>query len=83
MNKTWQIHGALALVGLIYGANYVIAKGVMPNYMSPNAFILLRATVATILFWIYHALTSSEKVIRKKDYWLLPNVQFLGLWEIS
>jgi len=79
MNKTWQIHGALALVGLIYGANYVIAKGVMPNYMSPNAFILLRATVATILFWIYHAFTSSEKVIRKKDYWLFAKCAIFGV----
>lgn len=79
MNKTWQIHGALALVGLIYGANYVIAKGVMPNYMSPNAFILLRATVATVLFWIYHALTSSEKVIRKKDYWLFAKCAVFGV----
>jgi len=79
MNKTWQIHGALAMVGLIYGANYVIAKGVMPNYMSPNAFILLRATVATILFWIYHAFTSSEKVIRKKDYWLFAKCAIFGV----
>lgn len=68
MNKKWHVHGTLAIVGLIYGGNYVIAKGVMPDYMSPNAFILLRATIATILFWIYHALTSTEKVIRKKDY---------------
>jgi drug/metabolite transporter (DMT)-like permease len=79
MNKTWQIHGALALVGLIYGANYVIAKGVMPNYMSPNAFILLRATVATVLFWIYHAFTSSEKVERRKDYWLFAKCAVFGV----
>lgn len=79
MNKTWQIHGALALVGLIYGANYVIAKGVMPNYMSPNAFILLRAAVATILFWVFHRLTSSEKVIRKKDYWLFAKCAVFGV----
>jgi len=79
MNKTWQIHGALAIVGLIYGANYVIAKGVMPNYMSPNAFILLRATVATVLFWIYHALTSSEKIVRKKDYWLFAKCAVFGV----
>jgi drug/metabolite transporter (DMT)-like permease len=79
MNKTWQIHGALALVGLIYGANYVIAKGVMPSYMSPNAFILLRATVATVLFWIYHAFTSSEKVIRAKDYWLFAKCAVFGV----
>ncbi|WP_229712482.1 DMT family transporter [Marivirga lumbricoides] len=68
MTKNWQIHGTLALVSLIYGANYIIAKGVMPNYMTPNGFILLRASAATLLFWIFHFFTSKERVHDKKDY---------------
>jgi drug/metabolite transporter (DMT)-like permease len=68
MQKNWQVHLALGFVGLIYGANYIIAKGVMPDYLLPNAFIMLRVSVATVLFWIYHLLTSKEKVKDKKDY---------------
>ena len=35
-----------------YGANYVIAKGVMPTYVGPNGFILMRVMGAVVLFWI-------------------------------
>jgi drug/metabolite transporter (DMT)-like permease len=54
-------HLLLLAVAFIYGANYVWAKEVMPNPISPNAFILLRAGGATLLFWIF---------LRK--YWTLP-----------
>lgn len=48
----WRAHLALLAVNFIYGANYIIAKGVMPGYLSPNAFVALRATGACILFWL-------------------------------
>lgn len=79
MQKNWQIHGSLALVGLIYGANYVIAKGVMPDYLSPNAFIVLRVGISTVLFWIYHTITSGEKLKRKKDLWLFAKCAVFGV----
>ncbi|MBK6263503.1 DMT family transporter [Marivirga sp. S37H4] len=79
MRKTWQIHGALALVSLIYGANYIIAKGVMPEYMSPNAFILFRASSATLLFWLFHFFTSKEKVQSKRDYWKFAQCAVFGV----
>lgn len=37
---------------MLYGANYTIAKAVMPQYMQPFGFILLRVLIATILFHI-------------------------------
>lgn len=37
---------------IIYGANYSISKLVMPLYIQPFAFILLRVSGAVILFWI-------------------------------
>ncbi len=79
MKKAWQLHGILAFVALIYGANYIIAKGVMPHYMTPNAFILLRASTATLLFWIFHFFTSKEKVQHKKDYWLFLKCALFGV----
>lgn len=60
----WKAHLALLAVNLIYGANYIIAKGVMPGYLSPNAFVALRATGACVLFWVIR-LFIPEKVALK------------------
>ncbi len=79
MKKAWQLHSILTIVALIYGANYIIAKGVMPHYMTPNAFILLRASTATLLFWIFHFFTSNEKVQHPKDYWLFLKCAVFGV----
>ena len=42
---------ALFVVNLIYGVNYVIAKGLMPDVIGPSGFILLRVLGALVLFW--------------------------------
>jgi drug/metabolite transporter (DMT)-like permease len=53
-SKTHIVRAHLALLGaaVIYGANYLIAKLVMPNPIDPNSFILLRIWGACALFWI-------------------------------
>lgn len=51
MNQRSLAHLALFAVNLIYGANYVIAKGLMPAIIGPSGFILLRVIGATALFW--------------------------------
>ena len=51
VDKTILVHLALFAVALIYGANYTIAKEVMPTYISPSATILMRVLGATFLFW--------------------------------
>lgn len=43
---------ALFVVNLIYGVNYVVAKGLMPEVIGPSGFILLRAIGAVLLFWL-------------------------------
>jgi drug/metabolite transporter (DMT)-like permease len=53
INKTILVHLALFTVSLIYGANYTIAKEVMPLYISPSATILMRVLGATLLFWMF------------------------------
>lgn len=63
----YKVHGALTLVGLIYGANYSIAKEVMPQYIQPFGFTLLRISAATLLFWLYHFWKGPEKVDLKKN----------------
>ena len=65
MNKILKAHIALATVAIIYGANYVIAKEVMSSgLISPQAFIMIRVSSATILLWITHAVFYSEKLSR-------------------
>jgi drug/metabolite transporter (DMT)-like permease len=70
----------LAAIGatIIYGINHTIAKGVMPNYVSPFAFILLRVTGATILFWVISFFGPKEK-IEKKDWGRLVLAALLGM----
>jgi drug/metabolite transporter (DMT)-like permease len=45
-------HVALLVVNLIYGANYVLAKDIMPDYVLPNGLIFIRVAGATLLFWL-------------------------------
>ena len=51
-NKNYKAHLALLGANLIYGANFLIAKGLMPNYFKPSGLVLLRVLAAGMLFWI-------------------------------
>lgn len=64
MSKKVFAHLALFTVNLLYGANYVIAKGVMPKYVGPNGFILIRVAGAVALFWMI-LLFRFQKVAKK------------------
>ena len=46
-----KAHLALVAVALIYGVNYSVAKDVMPDFVQPRAFILLRVSGAVLLFF--------------------------------
>jgi drug/metabolite transporter (DMT)-like permease len=52
MSRRPLAHIALFTVNFIYGVNYVVAKGLMPQVIQPAAFILLRVVGAGLLFWI-------------------------------
>lgn len=71
-------HLALLTVNLIYGANYVLAKDIMPDYILPNGLILIRVAGATLLFWIVR-LFIWEKVNRKD----LILIAFCALFGVS
>jgi drug/metabolite transporter (DMT)-like permease len=62
MNNTIKAHLALLVANFIYGANYTIAKGVMPDYIAPFGFILIRIVGATALFWIVGLFLKKEKL---------------------
>ena len=75
-----RILGFLAALGatIIYGLNHTIAKNVMPTYITPFGFILLRVLGAAILFWLVSFLIKPEK-IQKKDWPRLIACSFLGM----
>lgn len=72
--------GFLAALGaaIIYGLNHTIAKNVMPIYITPFGFILLRVLGAAILFWLVSFFIKPEK-IQKKDWPRLIACSFLGM----
>ncbi|MBD0830956.1 DMT family transporter [Aestuariibaculum sediminum] len=65
IKDTTKAHLALLGANLIYGANYIIAKGVMPNKIGPTAFVFLRLAFCVLLFWGIKFLFIKEKVAPK------------------
>ncbi len=76
MKNTTKAHLSLFSANLIYGASFLIAKGVMPTKIGPSAFIFLRILGAGILFWFIKSFIKEK--IEKKDFLLLIVCGFLG-----
>lgn len=66
------------MVNALYGASHIVAKGVMPKYLTPNVFIMFRAVGATALFWLIKLIFVKEKVARK-DLFLLAACGMFGV----
>jgi drug/metabolite transporter (DMT)-like permease len=56
---------ALLLVNLIYGASHVLAKGVMPVFLSPTVFILFRVLGAVVLFWMLIPFVKRARILTR------------------
>jgi len=69
---------AVSIATIIYGVNYTIAKDVMPTYVKPYAFILLRVSGATLIFWFLSLFVKSQK-IEKQDYKKIALASFFGI----
>lgn len=67
MNSNVKVHLALFTVSLIYGATFTIAKQVMPAFVQPFAFILMRVSVAAVLIFIFHSLFIKRKITDWRD----------------
>lgn len=50
MKAVWKAHLALLGASMIYGANYSLAKEVMPMYAAPSGIIILRVAGSLLLF---------------------------------
>ena len=75
--RTWALIAAMT-VSLIYGVSFTIAKDVMPAYVKPYGFIILRVFGATVLFWIISFFGPKGK-IQLKDFPRIVAAAFFGV----
>lgn len=61
--RAWALVAA-TLVSVIYGVTFTIAKDVMPRYVEPFGFIVLRVGGSVILFWLLSFFGPKEKIAR-------------------
>ncbi|MCI2229900.1 DMT family transporter [Polaribacter sp. MSW13] len=78
MNQRTLALIAVSIATLIYGVTFTIAKDVMPTYVKPYAFILLRVSGATLVFWTVGLFVRSKK-IDKGDYKKILLASFFGI----
>ena len=78
MNKRFLAILAALGAGTIYGINHTVAKNLMPTYIEPFGFILLRVGGAAILFWLISFLGPKEK-ISTSDWPRLLGCSVLGM----
>ena len=76
-NRTLAFLAALTAT-TIYGLNHTIAKGLMPTYVKPFGFILVRVVGASILFWSISFFGPKEK-IAVRDWKRLFVCAFFGM----
>jgi len=79
VKKIILAHFSLFIANLIYAVNYSFAKDVMPNYITPSGFILLRVIGAFILFSIAYHIFIKEK-IEKED---ILRLSICGLFGVA
>ena len=78
MNRRSIALSLVSIATLIYGVTFTIAKDVMPFYVKPGAFILLRVLGATVVFWLAGFFVKSQK-IEKQDYKKIILASFFGI----
>lgn len=71
-------HIAVFTANLIYGINYSLAKEVMPLYVQPFGFIVIRVASATIIFLLIHSFFVRQSV-DKADYSKLAMCGLFGV----
>lgn len=79
MNTRYLALVALFIAALIYGVTFTIAKDVMPIYIQPFGFILLRVAGATCVFWFVGLFLKNAKKIEIYDYKRILLCAFFGV----
>lgn len=66
ISNTTKAHIALLGANTIYGASYIIGKGIMPEKIDPTALVVIRLGCCAVLFWLMKFSITKER-IEKKD----------------
>ena len=77
MSRSLALLAATA-VAIIYGVTFTIAKDVMPKYIEPYGFIMLRVFGAAVLFWLFSFFVKQEQIF-KSDYLRIVLSAFFGV----
>jgi drug/metabolite transporter (DMT)-like permease len=75
--RHWALMAA-TLVSIIYGVTFTIAKDVMPEFIEPFGFIVLRVGGSVLLFWMVSFFGPKEK-IAKNDFPRIIAAAFFGV----
>ncbi|PKH49588.1 EamA family transporter [Tenacibaculum sp. Bg11-29] len=78
MNQRTLALIAVSIATLIYGVTFTVAKEVMPMYIKPFAFIVLRVGGAAIIFWLLGLFVNAKR-IEKSDYKKIIMAAFFGV----
>ena len=76
MDKKLRAHLFLLIVNLFYGAGFSVSKLVMPAYIQPFGFILIRVSVTATLFLLLQTFLIKEKIQRSDVPLLLLSAMF-------
>ena len=74
-----KAHFALFFVNVLYGAGHLLAKGVMPQFLSPPVFIFLRVSGAVLFFWVLALFLRKIKILRRD----IPRFILCGLFGVA
>jgi drug/metabolite transporter (DMT)-like permease len=59
--RNWALLAA-TFVSIIYGITFTVAKDVMPKFVAPFGFILMRVGGSVVLFWLVSFFAPKEKI---------------------
>lgn len=79
MTDKFKAHLGLLGANLIFGANFSIAKIVMPRLIHPLGFIFLRVSCATALFWLFAFAPRYRQPIARRDWLRLIACSLFGI----
>ena len=73
-----RVHVALFFVSLLYAILFSWAGQIMPNFLTPEAFVMLRVITATSLFFLFSMTVPREPIQWKQHGWEFAICGFFG-----
>ncbi|MDR2848152.1 MAG: DMT family transporter, partial [Bacteroidales bacterium] len=78
MNEKWKGHIAILCASVLFGINIPISKSLLDT-IGPFGWSFTRASVACLCFWIVSLLLPRERLVCKRDFWMLMVCALFGM----